>query len=194
MLHPRIAIYPGTFDPLTLGHEDVVRRALRLFDHVILAVAIGHHKKTMFSIEERLALAQSALQNHVLPSTAPCADAPCAAPSTATTAVTMPRLQILPFAGLLRDFARLHGARAVLRGIRAVSDFDYEYQLAGINRQLMPEVESVFLTPSDQHQFTSSTFVREIATLGGDVSQLVSPCVVQALQKKLSAQAPINPL
>ena len=160
------AIYPGNFDPLTLGHEDLIRRASSLFDRLIVAVAVGHHKRTMFDIDARLAIAQEA-------------------------AARYSNVTVLAFTGLLRDFVVAHGGRVVVRGLRAVSDFEYEFQMAGMNRQLMPEVETLFLTPSDQFQFVSGTFVREIATLGGDVSKFVSPSVLQRLQERLgrSAQA-----
>src|SRR6185369_474500 len=131
-----IAVYPGTFDPMTLGHEDVVRRATQLFDRVIVAVAAGHHKKSMFTLAERIQMA--------------------------------------------RDVAK-----AMVRGLRAVTDFDYEFQLAGMNRSLMPDVETVFLTPSDKYQFISSTFVREIAMLGGEVDKFVSPAVQKQLMEKV---------
>lgn len=151
------AIYPGTFDPLTLGHEDILRRAARLFPQVVLAVAVAHHKKTLFSLDERLAMAREAL-------------ADC------------PGVQVLAFEGLLSHFARAQGAQVLVRGIRAVSDYDYEFQMAGMNRQLMPEVETVFLTPGDAFQFVSGSFVREIAMLGGDVSRFVGPGVLARLQ------------
>ena len=154
------AVYPGTFDPMTLGHEDLMRRASRLFERLIVAVAAGHHKRTMFSIEERLAIA-------------------------AELSVKFPNVEVIPFRGLLRDFVVDHGAKVVVRGLRAVSDFEYEFQMAGMNRQLMPDVETVFLTPSDQYQFISGTFVREIATLGGDVSKFVSPSVRERLQERI---------
>lgn len=159
-----VAVYPGTFDPMTLGHEDLVRRASRLFGSVIVAVAVGHHKRTMFSLEERLAIAQEAASRHA-------------------------NVRVLPFEGLLRDFVVEHGAHAVVRGLRAVSDFDYEYQMAGMNRHLMPEVETLFLTPSDAYQFVSGTFVREIAMLGGDVSKFVSPFVLEQLHRRASGGA-----
>ena len=154
------AVYPGTFDPMTLGHEDLVRRASKLFGRLIVAVAVGHHKKTMFSIDERLAMAQDLF-----------------AGST--------NIEVIPFSGLLRDFIVAHGARVVVRGLRAVSDFEYEFQMAGMNRKLMPEVETLFLTPSEQYQFISSTFVREIARLGGDVSQFVSKSVLERLRERV---------
>lgn len=154
------AIYPGTFDPITLGHEDLMRRGSRLFERLILAVAAGHHKRTMFSIAERLDMARE-------------------------VAASLPNVEVIAFRGLLRDFVVEHGGKVVLRGLRAVSDFEYEFQMAGMNRQLMPEVETLFLTPSDQHQFISGTFVREIATLGGDVSNFVAPSVLTRLQERV---------
>ena len=158
------AIYPGTFDPITLGHEDVIHRATQLFGHVIVAVAAGHHKKTMFSLDERINMAREALQDY-------------------------PEVQVESFDGLLRDFVVGHGAKAVVRGLRAVTDFDYEFQLAGMNRTLMPEVETVFLTPSERYQFISSTFVREIATLKGEVDKFVSAGVHHHLMAKVGRAA-----
>ncbi len=155
-----LAVYPGTFDPITLGHEDVVRRATQLFGRVIVAVAAGHHKKTLFSVEERMAMVRESVKNY-------------------------PQVQVESFAGLLRDFVVERGGKAMVRGLRAVTDFDYEFQLAGMNRTLMPEVETVFLTPSDKYQFISSTFVREIATLGGEVDKFVSPQVLKKLMCKV---------
>ncbi len=155
------AVYPGTFDPMTLGHEDLMRRASRLFERLVIAVAAGHHKRTMFSLDERLETARQ-------------------------LAAKYPNVEVIPFRGLLRDFVLEHGGKVVVRGLRAVSDFEYEFQMAGMNRTLMPDVETVFLTPSDQYQFISSTFVREIATLGGDVSKFVSPLVLQKLRERLA--------
>ena len=160
MAHPVIAVYPGTFDPMTLGHEDVVRRAAQLFDHVIVAVAAGHHKKAMFTLRERIDMARDVVKE-------------------------FPQVQVESFSGLLRDFVVERGAKAMVRGLRAVTDFDYEFQLAGMNRSLMPHVETVFLTPSDKYQFISSTFVREIAVLGGEVDKFVSPTVQQRLAEKV---------
>lgn len=154
-----IAVYSGTFDPLTLGHEDVVRRSAQLFDQVVIAVAVAHHKKTMFTLDERLAMAQS-------------------------VAGSLPGVKVLPFTGLLRDFVVAQGARAIVRGIRSVTDYDYETQMAGMNRYLAPDVDTVFLNTSAHYQHISSTLVREIATLGGDVSGLVSAPVRQALKDK----------
>lgn len=162
-----IAVYPGTFDPMTLGHEDVVRRACQLFDAVIVAVAAGHHKNALFSMQERVLMAQEALASY-------------------------PQVIVEGFSGLVRDFVVARGGKAMLRGLRAVTDFDYEFQLAGMNRSLMPEVETVFLTPGDKYQFISSTFVREIALLGGEVHKFVSPAVQARLAQKvalLQAQA-----
>ena len=151
-----VAVYPGTFDPLTLGHEDILRRAARLFPRVVLAVAAAHHKKTLFSLDERLAMAREALQD-------------------------VTQIEVIAFEGLLSHFVRAQQGSVVVRGIRAVSDYDYEFQMAGMNRQLMPEVETVFMTPGDDYQFVSGTFVREIAMLGGDVSKFVSAGVLNAL-------------
>lgn len=157
---PVIAVYPGTFDPMTLGHEDVVRRATQLFSRVIVAVAAGHHKKAMFSLQERIDMAREVVKPY-------------------------PQVEVESFSGLLRDFVVARGGKAMVRGLRAVTDFDYEFQLAGMNRSLMPEVETVFLTPSDKYQFISSTFVREIAVLGGEVDKFVSPTVQQRLMEKV---------
>jgi pantetheine-phosphate adenylyltransferase len=157
------AVYPGTFDPLTLGHEDLMRRSSRLFDKLLLAVAAGHHKRTMFTIAERLDIARE-------------------------IAAPYGNVEVVPFRGLLRDFVVDNGGNVVVRGLRALSDFDYEFQMAGMNRQLMPDVETLFLTPSDQYQFVSSTFVREIATLGGDVSKFVAPSVLARLKERLAHQ------
>ena len=166
MTHAKLmtAIYPGTFDPMTKGHEDLMGRASRLFDKLILAVAAGHHKRTLFTIAERLDIA---------------------------TEIARPygNVEVIAFSGLLSDFVLKNRGDVVVRGLRAVSDFDYEYQMAGMNRHLMPEVETLFLTPSDQYQFVSGTFVREIATLGGDVSKFVTPSVLVRLQERV-AQLP----
>ncbi|HUP09503.1 MAG TPA: pantetheine-phosphate adenylyltransferase [Caldimonas sp.] len=154
------AVYPGTFDPMTLGHEDLMRRAARLFERLLVAVAAGHHKRTMFTIAERLDIARAITSK-------------------------LPNVEVMAFRGLLRDFVVENGGKVVVRGLRAVSDFEYEFQMAGMNRQLMPDVETVFLTPSDQYQFVSGTFVREIATLGGDVSKFVSPLVLERLHQRV---------
>jgi len=146
------AVYPGTFDPLTRGHEDLVRRASTLFDAVILAVADSRAKKPFFTLEERLDMARQVLAD-------------------------IGNVEVVGFNGLLIDFARQHNARVVVRGLRAVSDFEYEFQLAGMNRNLSPDMETVFLTPSEQHMFISATLVREIAMFGGDISKFVHPIV-----------------
>ncbi|HNW00660.1 MAG TPA: pantetheine-phosphate adenylyltransferase [Burkholderiaceae bacterium] len=158
-----IAVYPGTFDPMTLGHEDVVRRAAQLFDRVIVAVAAGHHKKTMFTLAERVDMAREVVKSY-------------------------PHVTVESFDGLMRDFVVARGAKAMVRGLRAVTDFDYEFQLAGMNRSLMPDVETVFLTPSDKYQFISSTFVREIALLGGEVDKFVEPMVLKRIIDKVRSQ------
>ena len=155
------AVYPGTFDPFTSGHEDLMRRGSRLFERLIVAVAAGHHKRTMFTIAERLEIATE-------------------------LAAPYPNVEVIAFRGLLRDFVVENSGKVVLRGLRAVSDFEYEFQMAGMNRQLMPDVETLFLTPSDQYQFVSGTFVREIAMLGGDVSKFVAPSVLRRLKERMS--------
>ena len=157
------AVYPGTFDPMTLGHEDLMARSSRLFDRLILAVAAGHHKRTMFTIAERMDIAREIAKPYG-------------------------NVEVIPFRGLLRDFVVTNDGNVVVRGLRALSDFDYEFQMAGMNRQLMPDVETLFLTPSDQYQFVSSTFVREIATLGGDVSKFVAPSVLARLKERVAKQ------
>lgn len=156
-----LAIYPGTFDPLTRGHEDLVRRASKLCDRLVVAIAAGHHKNAMFTLDERLDIAREVLSPY-------------------------PNVEVSGFTGLLRDFVVARGAQVVVRGLRAVSDFEYEFQMAGMNRQLMPDVETLFLTPADQYQFISGTFVREIAMLGGDVSKFVVPLVMERLQAKVA--------
>ena len=153
------AVYPGTFDPLTRGHEDLVRRASRLFDALVLGIADSRAKRTFFTLEERIEMARDVLAD-------------------------VKNVSVVGFAGLLTEFVRAQNARVVLRGLRAVSDFEYEFQLAGMNRVLNPDFETVFLTPGEQHMFISATLVREIATLGGDVSKFVHP----AVQAKLAAK------
>jgi len=153
------AVYPGTFDPLTRGHEDLVRRAATLFDQIIVAIADSKAKRPFFTLEERIAMAKEVLAD-------------------------VKNVQIVGFSSLLTEFVRKQGARVVLRGLRAVSDFEYEFQLAGMNRNLYPEMETMFLTPSEQHMFISATLVREIATLGGDVSEFVHPTVAKRLKQK----------
>ncbi len=158
---PLIAVYPGTFDPMTLGHEDLMRRASRLFDRLLLAIAAGHHKRTMFTLDERIEIATEMSRPYA-------------------------NVEVVAFRGLLRDFVVGSGGKVVVRGLRAVSDFEYEFQMAGMNRQLMPDVETLFLTPSDQYQFVSGTFVREIASLGGDVSKFVAPSVLKRLRQRVA--------
>ena len=157
------AVYPGTFDPLTRGHEDLVRRASPLFGKVILAVAESTAKRTFFSLHERVEIAREVLHG-------------------------LPNVEIVGFSGLLIDFVRRYHARVVLRGLRAVSDFEYEFQLAGMNRSLYPDFETMFLTPSEQHMFISATLVREIALLGGDVAKFVDPRVAERLRAKAAAR------
>ena len=160
-LNRRVAIYAGTFDPMTRGHEDLVRRAVNLFDHVIVAIAASHAKRPFFTLEERVEMAREVL-------------------------VAYPNAEVCSFNGLLMDFLHERGAKVILRGLRAASDFEYEFQMAGMNRYLLPDVETMFLTPSDQYQFISGTFVREIAVLGGDVSKFVAPLVLTKLKDKIA--------
>lgn len=157
-----LAVYPGTFDPFTLGHDDMVRRACRMFGRVVVAVAAGHHKKTLFTLEERLLMVQQALAD-------------------------VPNVSVGSFDGLVRDFVRTHGAQVMVRGLRGGIDLDYEQQLAGMNLHLMPEVETVFLLPQPRYQAISSTLVREVAALGGpgEAGQFVPPVVLQWLRQKL---------
>ena len=156
------AVYPGTFDPLTRGHEDLVRRAATLFDKVVLAIADSKATRPFFTLEERIAMAREVLGD-------------------------MKNVEVVGFSSLLTEFVKKQGARVVLRGLRAVSDFEYEFQLAGMNRNLYPEMETVFLTPSEQHMFISATLVREIAALGGDVSEFVHPLVAKKLKAKTTS-------
>lgn len=155
-----IAVYPGTFDPLTRGHEDLVRRCAGIFDRLIVGVAESRTKHPFFSLEERLQIANEVLGHY-------------------------PNVVVDSFTGLLKDFVRKHDARVIVRGLRAVSDFEYEFQMAGMNRYLMPEAETMFMTPSDQYQFISGTIVREIAFMGGDVSKFVFPSVEKWLRRKM---------
>lgn len=155
------AIFPGTFDPITLGHQDLIRRSAGLFSTVIVAVAAAHHKKTMFTLDERLEMVRAVL--------APLAN-----------------VRVESFTGLVRDFAVANGAGAMVRGVRSVTDFDYEAQLAGMNRALAPDVDTLFLTPDSRFQFISSTLVREIATLHGDVQQFVASEVHARLMARLN--------
>jgi pantetheine-phosphate adenylyltransferase len=154
------AVYPGTFDPITLGHEDLARRASRLFDRVILAVADSRNKRPFFSLDERVDMASRVLAD-------------------------IPNVEVVGFSGLLMKFVQDRGARVVVRGLRAVSDFEYEFQLAGMNRGMYPDVETVFLTPGEQFMFISATIVREISILGGDTSKFVPPFVGEQLKVKI---------
>lgn len=154
------AMYPGTFDPITLGHEDLVRRACGIFDKVVVAIAANPGKQPMFTLEERVALAKSALSEF------------------ATVEVT-------GYDGLTVDFARANNLKVILRGLRAVSDFEYEFQLANMNRHLTEEVETAFLTPTEKYTYISSSLVREIASMGGDISEFVSPGVRDALLERV---------
>lgn len=157
---PTCIVYPGTFDPITNGHSDLVQRASRLFDRVIVAVAHRSGKQqTTFSLDERVAIAREALH-------------------------TLTNVEVLPFSGLLVDFVQAQQAHIILRGLRAVSDFEYEFQLASMNRHLASDIETVFLTPAEQYSFISSSLVRQIAELGGDVSGFVSPLVCARLALK----------
>ena len=152
-------VYPGTFDPFTRGHEDLVRRASRLFDSVVVAIADSETKHPYFSADERVAMAREVLQ-------------------------PFPNVEVLRFSSLLMKFVRDQGAQAVVRGLRAVSDFEYEFQMAGMNRNLYPDVETLFLTPDDKYMFISATIVREISRFGGDVSKFVHPHVAEQLRRR----------
>ncbi len=155
-----IAVYPGTFDPFTRGHEDLVRRAARLFAHVVVGIAESHSKRPIFPLAERVEMARELVKD-------------------------LPNVKIVGFDGLLMDFLRERNARVILRGLRAVSDFEYEFQMAGMNRSLHPDIETLFLTPGEQYMFISATMVREIASLGGDVSKFVHPLVAAKLAEKM---------
>lgn len=156
------AVYPGTFDPITRGHEDLIRRASRLFGEIVVAIAENRNKAPFFSLDERVEIAREVLAD-------------------------LPGVRVEGFSSLLIDFAARHEAHIVLRGLRVVSDFEYEFQLAGMNRNLKPDIETIFMTPSDQYMFISSSMVREVARLGGDVSPFVHPLVMQRLNAKISA-------
>jgi len=157
-------VYPGTFDPFTRGHEDIVRRAARLFGHVVVGVADSESKRPYFSTDERVTMAKEVL--------APFAN-----------------VEVKPFSSLLMDFVHAEQARVILRGLRAISDFEYEFQMAGMNRNMHPEVETLFLTPAEQYMFVSATIVREIARFGGDVSPFVHPAVLTRLKAKVAQAA-----
>ncbi|MBM4182503.1 MAG: pantetheine-phosphate adenylyltransferase [Betaproteobacteria bacterium] len=157
----RVIVYPGTFDPLTRGHEDIVRRALNLFDEVVVGVADNAPKQPCFSLAERVEMARQVLGD-------------------------IAGVRVAPFSGLLVEFVRSQNANMVLRGLRAVSDFEYEFQLAGMNRRLDPALETVFLTPAEQHMFVSASMVRELARLGGDASPFVHPLVAARLADRFA--------
>jgi pantetheine-phosphate adenylyltransferase len=154
-------MYPGTFDPVTNGHQDLVRRAACIFDHVVVAIAASPHKAPLFSLEERMALARQVLGD-------------------------LPNVRVDGYSGLTVEYARAHDLQVIIRGLRAVSDFEYEFQLASMNRHLATGVETVFMTPAEQYTFISSTLVREVAALGGDVSAFVHPAVAGALRRRFS--------
>lgn len=156
----RKAVYPGTFDPMTRGHEDLVRRASALFDAVVVGVADSRGKRPFFSLAERISMAREVLAEY-------------------------PNVEVKGFSTLLRDFVIAENAHVILRGLRAVSDFEYEFQMAGMNRTLIPDVETIFLTPADKYMFVSATIVREIATLGGDVAKFVHPVVATRMADKV---------
>jgi len=153
------AVYPGTFDPITSGHYDLIERAARFYDRLVIAVADNRNKKSLFSLEERVALAEKVTAD-------------------------LPNVEVIGFSGLLVDFVKQIDGNVLLRGLRAVSDFEYEFQLASMNRKLAPEVETMFMTPAEQYAFISSSLVREISALGGDVSDFVHPVVSDALNDK----------
>ena len=155
-----MVIYPGTFDPMTRGHEDLIRRASLLYRNVVVAIAASHSKAPIFSLDERVDMARELLASY-------------------------DNVEVSGFSGLLMDFVQTRRARVILRGLRAVSDFEYEFQMAGMNRKLFPDVETVFLTPDEEYMFISATMVREIARLGGEVSQFVQPAVNERLRLKL---------
>lgn len=153
-------VYPGTFDPVTYGHIDLVERAARIFDHVIIAIAAGHHKTPFFSVDERVEMVKEIFEKNS-------------------------KIEVFGFSSLLLHFMQEHQCRIILRGLRVVSDFDYEFQLAGMNRQLDPEIESLFLMPAENYTYVSSSFVREIAQLGGDVKRFVPQNVAARLAARL---------
>lgn len=156
-------IYPGTFDPVTNGHADLIGRAAKLFDEVVVGVANSPSKRPLFDLAERVQLVQQV---------------------TSRPESQLPNVKVVGFSGLLVDFAKEHQANVLIRGLRAVSDFEYEFQLANMNRRLMPELESVFLTPAEENSFISSTLVKEVALHGGDIRQFVDPVVAQAIAAK----------
>ncbi len=154
------AVYPGTFDPMTMGHVDLVKRASKLFDSVIIAIASSDSKKPMFSLEERIEIGNKIFADD-------------------------PKVEVVGFSGLLVNFAKEHDANILIRGLRVVADFEYEFQLANMNRAMSPDIESVFLTPKEEYSYISSSLVKEIATMGGDVTRFVDPVTLEALNQKI---------
>ena len=154
------AVYPGTFDPMTMGHVDLVKRASKLFDSVIIAIASSDSKKPMFSLEERIEIGNKIFADD-------------------------PKVEVVGFSGLLVNFAKENDANILIRGLRVVADFEYEFQLANMNRAMSPDIESVFLTPKEEYSYISSSLVKEIATMGGDVTRFVDPVTLEALNKKI---------
>tara|TARA_A100001011_G_C14025479_1_gene721311 strand:- start:51 stop:530 length:480 start_codon:yes stop_codon:yes gene_type:complete len=156
------AVYPGTFDPMTMGHVDLVKRASKLFDSVIIAIASSDSKKPMFTLEERIEIGNKIFADD-------------------------PKVEVIGFSGLLVNFAKDNDANILIRGLRVVADFEYEFQLANMNRAMSPDIESVFLTPKEEYSYISSSLVKEIATMGGDVDRFVDPVTLEALNKKINA-------
>ena len=154
------AVYPGTFDPMTMGHVDLVKRASKLFDSVIIAIASSDSKKPMFSLEERIEIGNKIFADD-------------------------PKVEVVGFSGLLVNFAKENDANILIRGLRVVADFEYEFQLANMNRAMSPDIESVFLTPKEEYSYISSSLVKEIATMGGDVTRFVDPMTLEALNQKI---------
>ena len=154
------AVYPGTFDPMTMGHVDLVKRASKLFDSVIIAIASSDSKKPMFSLEERIEIGNKIFADD-------------------------PKVEVVGFSGLLVNFAKDNDSNILIRGLRVVADFEYEFQLANMNRAMSPDIESVFLTPKEEYSYISSSLVKEIATMGGDVTRFVDPVTLEALKQKI---------
>ena len=155
------AVYPGTFDPMTMGHVDLVKRASKLFDSVIIAIASSDSKKPMFTLEERIEIGNKIFADD-------------------------PKVEVIGFSGLLVNFAKDNDANILIRGLRVVADFEYEFQLANMNRAMSPDIESVFLTPKEEYSYISSSLVKEIATMGGDVDRFVDPVTLEALKQKIN--------
>lgn len=166
MTEPRTGIYPGTFDPITIGHLDVIKRATRVVDRLIVGIAANEEKGPLFPVDERVAMVRDDVDELMR-----------------NKEVNGATIEVVAFTGLLVSFAETAGARLIIRGLRAVSDFEYEFQMVGMNSRLQPDIETVFLMASDRHQFISSRFVKEICRLGGDISQFVTPAVAARLQK-----------